>query len=60
MKTYKNKNFKKRDYESVNVVFLQSSYPTLEHWIECNEDEISKMNCTKLYSASGDTFFGYM
>lgn len=61
MKTFKNLNFKKRDYETTNVVFCQSEKAPKGNWIECNEDEI---NCNQLWIESDNTgdyrYFGYL
>ncbi len=57
MKTFKNKNFKKRDYETTNVVFCQSEKAPNENWIECDESEI---NCTQLWIENGVKYFGYL
>lgn len=68
MKTFKNKNFIKRDYETSNCVFIQSiDRPTIlktKDWEECNKSEIETMKCTQLYKHT-DTYgtliyFGYL
>ena len=70
MKTFKNKNFKKRDYECTNIVFCQSKEkPELTktnsiEWIECDESEIEKMRCNQLWCKTINgvnvRFFGYL
>lgn len=39
MKTFKNKNFTKRDYETTNVVFCESEIAPNANWIECDPKE---------------------
>lgn len=60
MKTFKNINFKSRDYECTNIVFCFSENAPNSNWIECSEFEISKMKCEKLYSHNGIIYYGYM
>ena len=58
MKTFKNKNFVKRDYECTNVVFCQSkSNPNESNWEECDESDI---NCEQLYIIENVRYFGYL
>ena len=60
MKTFKNKNFKTRNYNCTNIVFCESETAPSENWIECDEDEIWFMGCDHLYTQNGVRFFGYM
>lgn len=57
MKIFKNKNFKKRDYEQTNLVFCQAEKAPTENWIECDESEI---NCNQLWIENGVKYFGYL
>lgn len=60
MKTFKNKNFKKRDYDCTNVVFVQSENAPNENWVECDETEIETLKCDQLYKQGNERYFGYM
>lgn len=61
MRTFKNKNFKKRDYECTNVVFCQGDKnPDPEIWEESNEIEINKTGCTPLFRKGDCIYFGYL
>ena len=57
MKTFKNKNFTKRNYDCTNVIFCQSETAPNENWIECNESE-NTLN--HLYTEAGVKYFGYL
>jgi hypothetical protein len=57
MKTFKNKNFTKRNYDCTNVVFCQSETAPNENWIECDESE-NTLN--HLYTEAGVRYFGYL
>lgn len=48
MKTFKNKNFAKRDFESTNIVVCQSEIAPNENWTEIDASIISEMGLTKL------------
>lgn len=60
MKTFKNKNFTKRDYETTNIVFCQSEIAPDENFIECNDFEIELLNCKQLYIENEIKYFGYL
>ena len=60
MKTFKNKNFTKRDYECTNIVFCQSEIAPNENWIECDEKEIQELKCSQLYTQAGVKYYGYL
>ena len=60
MNTYKNKNFKARNYEYTNIVFCQSEEAPNENWIECKESEIEERGCSQLYMQAGIRYFGYL
>ena len=60
MKTFKNNNFTKRNYDFTNIVFCQTDIAPDLDWIECNESEIVSMNCNHLFSQSGVRYFGYL
>ncbi|QCW19979.1 hypothetical protein [Flavobacterium phage FPSV-D2] len=60
MKTFKNKNFTKRDYECTNIVFCQCEIAPNENWIECDENEIQKLKCSQLYTQAGVKYYGYL
>ena len=65
MKTFRNANFKTRNYECTNVVCCQAS--SLEaaqqvspnaKWVECAASEVSRMD--NLWTQGGVTFFGWL
>ncbi len=58
MKTFKNKNFSKRDYEATNVIFCQAEIAPDENWIECDESEIG--TCEQLWIQNGVRYYGYL
>jgi hypothetical protein len=58
MKTFRNKNFTKRDYETTNVIFCQADQAPDANWIECDKSEIG--NCQQLWKRDGVTYFGYL
>jgi len=67
MKTFRNANFKTRNYETTNVVCCQAE--TLDaakaaspnaNWIECSEKEITRGNMSQLWIQGGVRFFGWM
>lgn len=60
MKTFKNKNFSKRNSECTNVVFCQSENVPDTNWIECDEIEIELANCNQLYRQNDVIYFGYL
>ena len=41
MKTFKNINFTKRNYECTNIVFCQAENAPDTNWVECEEKEIT-------------------
>lgn len=57
MKSFKNKNFTKRNYECTNVVFCKAESAPNENWIECDESEI---NCEQLWIENNVRYFGYL
>lgn len=64
MKTYKNVNFK-RDYECINVLFIESNIiPEGVMWEECDNEELLKSNCMHLSTIEGPGIikksYGYM
>ncbi len=58
MKTFRNKNFTKRNYECTNVVICQAESAPDANWIECDESEIKGM--AQLWTTNGVRFFGWM
>lgn len=57
VKTFKNKNFVKRDYEATNLVFCEATAAPNENWIECDASE-NKLN--QLYKQNNVTYYGYL
>lgn len=57
VKTFKNKHFVKRDYESTNVVFCEAEAAPNENWIECEPEE-NKLD--QLYIQGNVKYFGYL
>ena len=60
MKTFKNINFIKRDYESTNVVFCQGEKAPDSNWVECGESELTRSTCNHLQTQNGVRFFGWL
>jgi len=60
MKTYKNKNFTKRNYEMTNIVFCQGNIAPNDNWVECEENEILLLKCNQLYKMDDMRYFGYL
>ena len=57
MKTFKNKNFVKRDYECTNVIFCEAENAPDENWIECDPKE-NVLN--QLYMINNVRYFRYL
>ena len=60
MKTFKNKNFIKRDYDSTNIVFCQAQQAPSEDWIECDESELTNSTCNQLHRIVDEVYFGWL
>ena len=60
MKTFKNKNFKKRDYEATNLVFCKSKKAPDSNWIECDEKEINLLRCIQLHMENQIYYYGWL
>ena len=60
MKTFKNINFTKRNYECTNVVFCQAENAPDTNWVECEEIEIELKKCDQLYKQGDVRYFGYV
>lgn len=60
MKTFKNINFTKRNYECTNVVFCKAENAPDANWEECEEIEIELAKCDQLYKQDDVRYFGYM
>lgn len=58
MKTFKNKNYSKRNYECTNVIACQSETAPNENYIECNESELNGL--TQLHTIDGVRYYGYL
>lgn len=62
MKTFKNINFKKRDYEGTNIVACQAEQAPNEHWIEADESALDGLQ--RLWNETADsltvTYYGYL
>lgn len=66
-KVFKNKNFKKRDYECTNLVYaVGEKQPEGDFWVETKEFETVNndiefaTNTTSLYVSNGIRYFGYL
>lgn len=57
MKTFKNKNFTKRNYDCTNVVYCQAKTAPNENWIEVDSSENT---LGQLWMENGVRYFGYM
>jgi hypothetical protein len=61
MKTFKNKQFKKRDYEGTNIVFCQSAAnPNPNIWVEADEIDLQLSGCYQLWIENDIRFFGWL
>ena len=60
MRTFRNANFVKRDYDCTNIVFCQAENKPGPDWYVCDEKEIDQRGCEKLYIEDGITYFGYL
>lgn len=58
MKTFKNKNFVKRNYECTNVIFCIGKEAPNDNWVE-TEESIPK-NMQSLWTENGVQFYGHM
>jgi hypothetical protein len=58
MKTFRNTNWTRRDYEGTNVIFCQAEEAPKAYWVECDEVEIGK--CQQLWIQDGVRYFGYL
>jgi hypothetical protein len=57
-KTYRNKNFQKRNYEVTNIVACVATDAPNENWIECDESELNGLS--KLWTQGDVQFYGYL
>lgn len=60
MKTFKNKNFTKRDYEATNVVACQGTEAPNDNWQETDEPIIAKLNLQRLWIENGIQYYGWL
>lgn len=60
MKTFKNKNFIKRNYELTNVVVCQAEKAPNENWVEVESKIINEMNLMKLWIEKDIQFYGWL
>jgi hypothetical protein len=60
MKTFKNINFTKRDYDCTNIVFCQAENAPDVNWVECEEMSIKLAKCNQLYTSDNVTYFGFI
>jgi len=58
MKTYKNKNYTKRNYECTNVICCVAVNAPNYNWIECKESEL--IGLTPLHTENGVKYYGYL
>jgi len=60
VKTFRNVNFKTRDYEATNIVACQARKAPGKEWEECDASIIEELNLTQLWIQGFVRFFGYM
>lgn len=61
MKTFKNKSFIKRNYETTNVIFCQNeTNPNPNIWEEVDEIEIELCGAYQLWIENDIRFFGFL
>lgn len=58
MKTFKNINWKNRDYECTNLVACVAEVAPGVNWVECGADVIQPL--AHLYSQRGVQYWGYL
>jgi len=62
MKTYKNKNYTKRNYECTNIIFCETdnilNTENPEIWIEIESIDIA--NTTQLWQQNGVIYYGFL
>ena len=59
MKTYRNKNYVKRDYEATNIVCCEADWkPREDYWVPCDPKELKGL--TMLYREGGINYYGFM
>jgi len=58
MKTFKNNNWKQRDYECENIVACQSDKTMGPEWEPCGE--LILVDLTMLYREAGVDYWGYL
>ena len=58
MKTYRNTNFTKRDYEGTNIVACQAEQAPGEAWELATEGILNGL--TQLWIQGGVRYFGYL
>lgn len=58
MKTFRNTNFTKRNYECSNVVACQGSVAPGPQWVECGESILA--NLQQLWLTNGVRYFGWL
>lgn len=58
MKTFKNKNYIKRNYEVTDIVACRATVSPSEIFIECDDSVL--IGLTKLYIMNGVEYYGYL
>jgi len=58
MKTFKNKNYTKRDYECANIVACVAESAPNDNYIEA--DEVILTRLTLLYKENGVEYYGFL
>ena len=58
MTTFKNTNFKKRDYECTNIVACKAEKAPGANWGEC--EGLTLNGLTQLWIENGVTYYGYL
>jgi hypothetical protein len=58
MKTFRNTNWTRRDYENTNIIFCQCDEAPAAYWVKCDEIEIGK--CQQLWIQDGIKYFGHL
>lgn len=58
MKTFKNANFTKRDYECTNIIACVAEKAPEGNWIECDDSVLQSL--TQLWIERGVAFYGYL
>lgn len=58
MKTFKNKNFTKRNYDCANIVACRADNAPNENFVECDASVLNGLD--RLHTQAGVAYYGYL